>query len=85
MNTEFLHNLVNLFFNAMFLLIFARVLMSWIPSMANNSIGKFVHDVTEPFLGPLRKVIPPISMIDISPIVAFILLSVLKNFVEGLI
>jgi YggT family protein len=59
-----------------------RVLMSWFPirpGTAAGSIYVLVRDLTEPVLAPLRRVIPPIGMIDVSPIVAFVGLVILQR------
>lgn len=57
-----------------------RILMSWIPNLdPYNPIVRILLQVTDPVLEPARKLIPPIGMIDISPIVVFIVLSVLRD------
>ncbi|TFB23283.1 YggT family protein [Filobacillus milosensis] len=53
----------------------AYILMSWFPGARESSIGQFLAKICEPFLEPFRKIIPPIGMIDISPIVAIIVLN----------
>lgn len=51
------------------------ILMSWVPSVQDSSIGRLFARVCEPFLAPFRKIIPPIGgVIDISPMVAFVVL-----------
>ena len=50
------------------------ILMSWFPGSRESSIGQFLTSIVEPYLEPFRKVIPPIGMIDISGIVALIIL-----------
>jgi YggT family protein len=58
----------------------ARILMTWIPGLdPYNPIVRFLFQVTEPVLEPARKLIPPIGMIDISPIVVFIALGILQD------
>ncbi|WP_033541427.1 YggT family protein [Planococcus sp. CAU13] len=57
----------------------ASVLMSWIPSIKESSIGQMISRVTDPYLDLFRRFIPPIGMIDISPIVAIITLSLASN------
>ena len=63
-------------------ILLARVLMSWIPMFTNrpldpsNPLVKFLLDVTEPVLAPLRRYLV-IGMIDLSPLAALILLQVL--------
>ena len=44
--------------------------MSWFPNARETPFGKFVGRVVEPYLTPFRSIIPPLGMIDISPIVA---------------
>jgi len=44
---------------------------------------RFLIDVTEPLLGPLRRMIPPLGWLDISPIVAFFILLLLQAAVAG--
>ncbi len=53
----------------MYVIIF-YILMSWFPGARESSIGQFMGKIVEPYLEPFRKFIPPIGMIDISPIVA---------------
>jgi len=51
------------------------ILMSWFPIARESSIGQFLARICEPYLEPFRKIIPPIGMMDISPIVAFLVLN----------
>ncbi|MFD2638196.1 YggT family protein [Piscibacillus salipiscarius] len=57
----------------------AYILMSWFPGARESSIGQFLAKICEPFLEPFRKIIPPLGMIDISPIVAIIVLQLAKE------
>jgi YggT family protein len=75
----FIINFVSLLFNILTFAVFARVLMSWVPIPQNNRFVQILIEITEPILGPVRRVIPPIGMLDISPIVALLLLQVLEN------
>jgi len=62
------------------------ILMSWLPSARDNAIGRFLARICEPYLEPFRRIIPPFGMMDISPIVAFIVLNFARsglNFVGG--
>ncbi len=60
--------------------IIARALMSWIPNLSpDNRIVMILNEITEPVIGPLRSVIPRVGMIDISSLVALILLQVLTR------
>lgn len=51
------------------------ILMSWFPNARGTAVGQFFAKICEPYLEPFRKIIPPIGMIDISPIVAFLVLN----------
>ena len=50
------------------------ILMSWVPALQESAVGRFLEKVCEPYLGFFRKFIPPIGMIDISPIVGLFVL-----------
>lgn len=50
------------------------IFMSWFPNARESAIGQFFSRICEPYLEPFRKIIPPLGMIDISPIVAFLVL-----------
>lgn len=72
------------------ILIIIRVLMSWLPSIPENPVIRgilgFVEDVTEPYLAIWRRLIPPIGGgLDISPIVAILVLSIGGGIVVNLV
>lgn len=48
--------------------------MSWIPNARESTFGLLLGQIIEPYLEPFRKIIPPLGMLDISPIVAIIAL-----------
>ncbi|MFQ3545824.1 YggT family protein [Halobacillus rhizosphaerae] len=50
------------------------ILMSWFPGARQSSFGNILARLAEPFLEPFRRIIPPLGMIDISPIVAILVL-----------
>lgn len=51
------------------------ILLSWFPNARESSFGQLLAKIVEPYLEPFRRFIPPLGMIDISPIVAFITLN----------
>ena len=65
------------------LLVFIRIIFSWGMVSYTNRIMRFLVDVTEPLLGPLRRVIPPVGRFDISPIVAFLILWLFQAAIAG--
>ena len=59
----------------------AYILTSWFPQIKNNFIVEFLEAICEPYLKIFRKIIPPFGMLDISPIVALVVLSVIENLI----
>ncbi len=53
--------------------------MSWVPNARESAIGRFLATICEPYLEPFRKIIPPLGMIDFSPIVAIIVLNLAEK------
>jgi YggT family protein len=76
---QVLYQTIEVFFNIMLLLILARIIISWLPQLRYNQISEIVFNLTEPILGPFQRLIPPIGMIDISPMVAIITLSIAQQ------
>ena len=62
--------------NAYTLIIFVYVLMSWIPTSSGiiADVYRVLGKICDPFLNLFKRIIPPIGMIDISPIIAVIVL-----------
>ncbi len=54
--------------------IFARAILSWLPIDQNGPVVQALHMITDPVLDPLRRVIPPIGMLDLTPMIAMLLL-----------
>jgi YggT family protein len=65
------------------LLIFARIIFAWGQVSYANRIMRFLVRTTEPVLGPLRRLIPPLGVYDISPIVAFFIIWLLQRAIAG--
>lgn len=55
-------------------LIIARSLLSWFPNARGNSLVEIVYQITDPIMVPLQRIVPRIGMIDISPMIATLLL-----------
>ena len=66
------------------ILLIIFILMSWVPSMRENAFGRFLEKIVEPYFAVFRKFIPPLGMIDISPIVAIYALNVISKGVHQL-
>lgn len=76
---------VNLFFTLLNLAILARVLLSWVRVNPYHPAVELLYQITEPILAPLRRVIPSIGMVDISPIIALILLQIIQEVLVAII
>jgi YggT family protein len=68
---------------ALIILILVRVAFSWVSPYPNNSVYRFVFRFTEPILGPVRRRLPPVSGMDLSPLVvtlgAYFIIAGLRN------
>jgi YggT family protein len=62
---------------ALNLVLIGRVLMSWVNPRFEGPVARFLYEATEPFLAPIRRMLPQTGMVDISPLIAFLVLSVL--------
>ncbi len=65
------------------LLIFIRIIFSWGNISYTNRVMRFLVNATDPLLVPLRRMIPPLGMFDLSALVAFILLWLFKAAIAG--
>ena len=54
-----------------------RAILSWVNPDPSNPIVRVLHGTTEPFLVPLRKIVPSVSGVDFSPIIFFMLIAFL--------
>ncbi len=75
----YLASIVNIFVNVLIFAIFARSLLSRFPIDKNGFVFQALDSVTDPILVPLRKVIPLIGMIDITPMVAIFVLFAISS------
>lgn len=83
-----LQRFVSVFVGVYILLIFAYVIASWVPAGGSPTLERmrqFLYDVCEPYLRIFRRVIPPIGPLDLSPIVAVVVLYMLERLVNTLI
>lgn len=74
---------VEVFFQVIYILIFIRILLSWFPGARGSGIGSMIYEVTEPIMGPIRKMVAksPIGggmMLDFSPLIALFILQIAK-------
>ena len=65
------------------MLVFVRIILSYTALDYRNRLMRFLMNVTEPLLGPLRRIVPTVGMFDISPLIAFIILWILQVAIAG--
>lgn len=64
------------------LMIVARIILGWGMSYGNR-LMRFLVRLTEPVLGPFRRIIPPLGMFDISPIIVLLILQLFQRAIAG--
>ena len=78
----YLLTFVSVLFTILNFAIIVRSLMSWFNPSPDNPVVRLVYEITEPILAPLRRIVPRIGMIDITPIVAIILLQLIESMLS---
>ncbi|MCE8036555.1 YggT family protein [Halomonas sp. MCCC 1A11062] len=66
-----------------FFALIVMIILSWVAPNASHPGALLVMQLVEPIMAPVRKVIPPLGMIDLSPIVVFIAISIVDGIVVG--
>lgn len=77
----YLANFINTLLTVVYFAILARVLVSWFnvsPGSVFFPIIRLIYGITEPIMGPIRRILPRTGMFDFSPVVALILLHFLR-------
>jgi YggT family protein len=75
-------NFVRLLATVIWLLLIARVVLSW--TNPGGGVVAFVYQATEPILAPIRRVLPPTGGIDWSPLIAMLLVGVVVRVVAAI-
>ena len=63
--------------------IIARVIVSWLPIGADSPFApvvRMIYEITEPILGPIRRLLPGLGMFDLSPMIALVLIWMIQQF-----
>jgi YggT family protein len=77
--------LVSLVFNVVYFILIIRILLSWVNPDPYNEIVQVIYRISDPVLAPFRRLPLQGAGIDFSPIVAFIVISVLRNFIVNIL
>lgn len=74
--------LVNVLFQVFYILLLLRVILSWVPGIDDRHPAvQFVQRATAPVLTPIRRALPPVGGLDLSPMVAILLLALTQRLV----
>jgi len=76
---------VSLVFNILYFILIIRIIVSWVGADPYNEIVRVIYKITDPILAPFRALPLRIGAMDFTPIVAFLVLSVVKNLVVNLL
>lgn len=71
--------------NVLAIIILIRAILSWFAISPYHPFMVFLYRITEPILAPLRRIIPRIGMIDITPLIAIIILMLIPQLLARLI
>jgi YggT family protein len=77
--------IIDFVFQLLDLALLLRVLFSWIRVDPLSAPVRLVRQITEPILAPLRRYIPPFAGLDITPMIAMILLELLRGLVRSVV
>lgn len=77
-------SLLTLFLYIYFFAILIQVIISWVSPGTYNPATALIHHITEPVMRPARKILPPFSGFDLSPILIFVVLNILLMFIPVL-
>ncbi|HNR67839.1 MAG TPA: YggT family protein [bacterium] len=78
-----LADLLHLLFTLFTYAVIARVLVSWLSVRHDSSLVAYLYKITEPVLAPIRKLIPPVAGLDLSPAAVILLIHFLDRFLVG--
>lgn len=82
--TDLLTNTLASFLQIYLILIFVRILLTWFPTVEwMNQIQSFLSPITDPYLNIFRSFIPPIGGLDLSPILAILVLQLVAGMLGG--
>jgi len=78
-------NFIGILFDVLTIAIVFRVILSWFSPNPTNHLAIILIQITEPILGPLRRIIPRAGMLDFSPMVAIIMLQLVSYLLRSLL
>jgi YggT family protein len=80
---SFILNFVQILVLILQIAIIGRAVLSWFSVDPRSPLVSVLYEITEPILAPLRRVVPRIGMIDITPMVAIFALYIIQRVIAG--
>jgi YggT family protein len=83
-----IESFVDVFIGVYILLILAFIVLSWIRlpySVWLNRIQRFLYDICDPYLRLFRRLVPPVGPLDLSPMIAVIVLIVVQQILHAVL
>jgi YggT family protein len=80
---DFIVTFVDLLFNALTLLVFGRILLSWVPQYRYHPIGEMIYNLTDPIILPFQRLNLTIGMFDLSPMIALLTLQIVQAILHA--
>lgn len=81
----FLQLFIRFMASAFNICLLVRIFLPYFTGFQGNRLYQFVYDITEPVLGPIRRVIPPVMGLDFSPMIAMFLVSIVRMVLSTLV
>ena len=83
--TQYLGTFIDILFYALWAAMLGRVIISYLNLSPDNPIVVILYGITEPILAPIRRILPSMGMIDLSPMVALIIMIIIQRVLLSLI
>ena len=81
MDGNIIATFIKILVNVLWFALLARVVLSWINLSPTNPLVVIINQITEPILAPIRRVLPKMGRIDLSPMVALIIIIVIQRLI----
>ena len=81
----FVISILRIILDLLALAIFIRAILAWFPIESRNPVVNFFFQITEPVLQPLRRMLPRVGVMDLSPLVAIVLILILRRLLASTI
>ena len=76
---------LNLLFDIINFFLVSRIILSWFPHNRFHPVIKIIYNFTDPLLTPFRNMINPIGGIDISPLIVFFILRLIRDYLMNIL